>query len=218
MEKYFQYSLKELEYLKKKDKILAEAIEKIGLIYRPITPDLFEALVHSIVGQQISISAQKSIWEKLVNKVDKVSVNNILKLTKDELQSVGLSYRKVEYIQNMAEKIASKEFDLEKLHNLSDDEVCEELSSLKGIGVWTAQMIMIFSMQRKDILSYGDLAIQRGLRMLYHHREITPKLYLKYKKRYTPYSTLASLYIWAIAGGMIEDMKDYAPKKKKDKK
>ena len=104
--------------------------------------------------------------------------------------------------------------DLEALHTMSDEEVCRELSSLKGVGVWTAEMLMTFSMQRPDVFSFGDLAIHRGLRMLYHHRKIDKKLFEKYRRRYSPYGTVASLYLWAIAGGAIEGMRDYAPKKK----
>jgi DNA-3-methyladenine glycosylase II len=81
------------------------------------------------------------------------------------------------------------------------------------VGVWTAEMLMIFSMQRRNILSYGDLAIQRGLRMIYHHRQIDREKFNKYWKRYTPYASVASLYIWAVAGGAIPEMKDYAPQK-----
>lgn len=76
-------------------------------------------------------------------------------------------------------------------------------------------MLMLFSMQRPNILSYDDLAIQRGLRMVYHHRRIDRKLFEKYRRRYTPYGSVASLYLWAVAGGAIEGMKDYAPNKKK---
>ena len=93
-----------------------------------------------------------------------------------------------------------------------------DLSKLDGIGVWTAEMLMIFSLCRPDILSFGDLAIHRGLRMLYHHRKIDKKLFAKYQKRYSPYNTVASLYLWAISDGVIDGMKDYAPSKKKERK
>jgi len=79
---------------------------------------------------------------------------------------------------------------------------------------WTAEMLMIFSMQRPNVLSYGDLAIQRGLRMVYHHRKIDKATFRKYWKRYSPYASVAGLYLWAVAGGAIDEMKDYAPKKK----
>lgn len=107
-------------------------------------------------------------------------------------------------------------FDIQALYTMSDDEVCARLSELDGIGVWSAEMLMLFSMQRPDILSFGDLAIQRGLRMVYHHRKITRELFEKYRHRFSPYNSVASLYLWAAAGGAIEGMKDYAPKIKGD--
>lgn len=212
MEEYFNYGDKEIEYLKRRDKRLGEVIDRIGPIRRRVVPDLFAALVHSIVGQQISTKAQESIWRKIVGNFGDITPENILAVTPDELQSVGISYRKVEYIRSAAEKIRSGEFDITALTTMSDAEVCERLASLRGIGVWSAEMLMLFSMQRPDILSFGDLAIHRGLRMIYHHRKIDRRLFEKYRRRFTPYGSVASLYLWAVAGGAIEGMKDYAPK------
>ncbi len=98
---------------------------------------------------------------------------------------------------------------------MNDDEVCNELSKLNGIGVWTAQMMMIFSMQRPNIMSYGDLAILRGMRMIFRHRKITKELFAKYHRRFSPYATVASLYFWAVAGGAIPELTDPAPRAKK---
>lgn len=86
------------------------------------------------------------------------------------------------------------------------------MSSLKGIGVWTAEMILLFCMQRPNVLSFGDLAIQRGMRMIYHHRKIDRKLFEKYRRRLSPYCSVASLYFWAAAGGAVPGLKDHAPK------
>jgi DNA-3-methyladenine glycosylase II len=110
--------------------------------------------------------------------------------------------------------VVSNEFDLDSLHSMPDEEVCVRLSQLDGIGVWTAEMLMIFSMQRSDVLSYGDLAIHRGLRMVYRHRTVDKATFCKYRKRYTPYASVASLYLWAVAGGAIDEMKDCLPKNK----
>ena len=103
---------------------------------------------------------------------------------------------------------------LEGIWQKPDEEVIRELSALKGIGVWTAEMILLFCMQRPDVFSYDDLAIQRGLRMVYHHRKIDRKLFEKYRRRFSPYCSVASLYLWAAAGGAVPGLKDYAPKKK----
>ena len=102
--------------------------------------------------------------------------------------------------------------DIESLQTKTDAEVCKALSRLDGVGKWTAEMLMLFSMRRQNILSYGDLAILRGMRMLYHHRRITRPLFEKYRRRYSPYGSVAGLYLWAVAGGAIQGMKDYAPK------
>ncbi len=213
-QKYFQYGEKEIEYLKSKDKVLSAVIDKVGKIERPVTPDLFEALIHAIVGQQISIKAQASIWAKMKENLPAINSSCIANFNADELQQFGISFRKVEYMQDIAKKIECNHIHLNTFHEMEDDVVCVELSKLRGIGTWSAEMLMIFSMQRPNILSFGDLAIQRGLRMLYHHRKITPQLYKKYHRRYTPYASVASLYIWAVSGGAIPEMRDYKPKGK----
>ena len=105
------------------------------------------------------------------------------------------------------------ECNLEKIKEMTDEEVIAALSSLKGVGTWTAEMILIFCLQRQNVFSYGDLAILRGVRMVYHHRKIDRKLFEKYRRRFSPYCSVASLYFWAVAGGAIPEMKDYAVQK-----
>ena len=109
------------------------------------------------------------------------------------------------------------EFALQEISQLPDSEAIQVLASLKGIGVWTAEMILLFCLQRPNIFSFDDLAIQRGLRMVYHHRKIDRTLFEKYRRRFSPYCSVASLYLWAVAGGAIPEMKDYAPKKNRRK-
>ncbi len=213
----FVYGDTEIQYLKDKDTLLGAAIDKIGRIQREVHPDLFSALVSSIVGQQISTKAWQTIWQRMIDGLGQISPQTINAYPVEKLQKFGITFKKAEYIKNAAEKVLNGTLDIESLTNKSDKEVCSELSSLDGVGVWTAEMLMTFSMQRPDVMSFGDLAIQRGLRMLYHHRKISKKLFQKYKRRYSPYATVASLYLWAIAGGAIEGMKDYAPKAVKRK-
>lgn len=213
MEVYFQYGETEIEYLKKTDKRLAEVIEKVGMIKRKIIPDLFPTLVNSIIGQQISTKAYQTIWERMKQKLGNISPSVINVLSVDELQKFGITFKKAAYIQSAAQKISSGEFDIQELETMSDEEVCTKLSELDGIGTWTAEMLMLHSIQRPNILSYGDLAIIRGIRMIYHHRTIDKVKFERYKKHYSPYASVASLYIWAVAGGAIEYMKDYEPNK-----
>lgn len=212
---YFKYGEKEISYLKNKDKKLAEVIEKVGLIERKTDPELFSALVHHIVGQQISTKAQATIWERIKNSFGSVTPERVLNASVDEIRSFGISLRKVEYIKDFAEKVHTGEFDIEAAEKMEDDELIKYLTTLKGVGVWTAEMILLFCLQRPNVFSFDDLAIQRGLRMVYHHRKIDRKLFEKYRRRFTPYCSIASLYLWAVSNGAIPEMRDYAPKNKR---
>lgn len=210
---YFKYGNIEIDYLKRRDKKLGEAIDAIGPLKREVFPDLFSAMMNSIVGQQISTKAWNTVWNRILCDLGEITPYSIYNCTDEHLQSHGITFKKASYMRAAAKKVLDGSLDLESLYLKDDNEVCKELTRLDGVGVWTSEMLMLLSMQRPDILSYGDLAIVRGIRMLYHHREISKPLFEKYRRRYSPYGSVASLYLWAIAGGAIEGMKDYAPKK-----
>ena len=214
---YFQYSETETSYLSAKDTRMAAVIAQVGPVRREVDSDLFSAVVHHIIGQQISTKAQATIWKRMQDTLGVVDAAHILAAGVPQLQVQGLTFRKAEYIMDFARKIESGEFDLEGIWQKSDEEAIRELSALKGVGVWTAEMILLFCMQRPNVFSYDDLAIQRGLRMLYHHRKIDRKLFEKYRRWFSPYCSVASLYLWAVAGGAVPGMKDYAPQKKAGK-
>lgn len=212
---FFEYGETEISYLRKKDKKLSEIIDRIGFIKRETDTDLFSSVIHHIIGQQISTKAQATIWQRMKDDLGEVNAENILSADIPKLQSFGMTFRKAEYITDFAGKVYSGEFNLQAIAEMPDQEAIKALSSLKGIGVWTAEMILLFCLQRPNIFSYDDLAIQRGLRMVYHHRKIDRKLFEKYRRRFSPYCSVASLYLWAVSGGVIPEMKDYAPENKK---
>ncbi|NLN42486.1 MAG: DNA-3-methyladenine glycosylase 2 family protein [Clostridiales bacterium] len=195
----FQYGQKEIDYLKKRDKILGKAIDEIGMIKREVIPDLFTALIRNIIGQQISSKAASIIWNRVKEHFTEITPETIVKATNEEIQQCGISARKVDYIKGVAQAVVQGELNLHELHTLPDDEVIKRLSSLKGVGVWTAEMILIFSMQRPDVVSWGDLGIKRGMMALYGLEELTREQFEKYRKRYSPYGSVASLYLWTIA-------------------
>lgn len=197
----FKYGQKEIDYLKKKDKKLAEVIDRIGLIEREVMPDLFAALMNSIVGQQISMKAADTIWSRMLKRFGEITPENINAATVLEVQQCGLSMRKAGYIKGICDAVLSGELNIAEIPELSDEEIIKRLSSLHGVGVWTAEMLLIFSMERPNVVSWGDLAIRRGMMMLYHHRKLDKAKFEKYKRRYSPYGTVASLYLWAIAVG-----------------
>lgn len=210
---YFSYSETETNYLKSKDKRLGKVIDRIGHIDRAVDNDLFASVVHHIIGQQISTKAQATIWQRAQTALGAINADTISAADENTLQALGMTFRKAAYIKDFTLKVKKGEFNLHLISELSDEEAIKALVSLKGIGVWTAEMILLFCLQRPNIFSYDDLAIQRGLRMLYHHRKIDKKLFAKYRRRFSPYCSVASLYLWAVAGGAIPEMKDYAVKK-----
>ena len=213
----FPYGEAEIAHLRTRDPKLGAAIDRIGPIHREVDPDLFSSVLHHIIGQQISTKAQATIWARMQAQFGEVNAESVSAADTDTLQSLGMTFRKAEYIKDFAEKVRAGEFALQEISRLPDREAIQALASLKGIGVWTAEMILLFCLQRPDIFSFDDLAIQRGLRMVYHHRKIDRKLFEKYRRRFSPYGSTASLYLWAVAGGAIPGMKDYAPKKNRRK-
>lgn len=208
---YFVYGNKEMEHLKRKDQRLGAAIERVGLIKREVNPDLFSSLINSIVGQQISTKAQLTVWKRMQERFQPFTPETLNKVDVETIQACGISMRKAGYISGITSAILNKEVNLQSLAEMPDEEVIKELTKFKGVGIWTAEMLLTFSMQRPDVVSFGDLAIQRGMRMLYGHKKITRELFKKYKRRYSPYGTVASLYLWAIAGGALPELKDPAP-------
>ena len=212
---YFVYGQKEITYLQSRDAKLAEVIKQIGPLQRTIDTDLFSSVVHHIVGQQISSKAQRTIWQRMINTYAEITPQKLATADIADLQAHGLTFKKAEYIKSFAEQVNSGAFVLADVAHMSDEDAIKALSSLKGIGVWTAEMLLLFCLQRQNVFSFDDLAIQRGLRMIYHHRKITKALFAKYRRRFSPYCSVASLYIWAVAGGTLPQMRDYAVKKSK---
>ena len=202
-ENFFAYGKLETDYLKSKDRRLAKVIEKVGHINRTCDSDLFSSVVHHIIGQQISTKALTTIWQRLNDKFKTVSPKTIGAASNEELQSLGMSFRKVSYIKDFCEKINTGEFNLRAVKKMNDADAINALVSLKGVGVWTAEMILLFCLQRPNIFSYGDFEILRGLRILFRHEEISKELFEKYRKKFSPYCSVASLYLWEVAGGKV---------------
>lgn len=198
---FFVYGDKETAYLADKDHTLGEAIVKIGRIDRAVDLDLFAALCYAIVSQQIAAKAYQTVRGRMEAALGPLTPEAVLACPIDALQAFGMTFRKARYLRAAAERIISGLFDLQTLYAMSDADVCRALTAFDGVGVWTAEMLMIFSMQRPNVISFGDLAIHRGLRMLYHHEDISRPLFDVYRQRYAPYASVASLYLWAIAGG-----------------
>ncbi len=195
----FRYGETEINHLKKRDRKLGAAIDEIGMIERTVTPDLFVALVASVASQQISAKAAETVWRRMEERLGTITPSSIAGATHDEIQQCGMSMRKAGYIKGIGDAVKNGSIDLEGIRELSDDDVIARLSALNGVGVWTAEMLLIFSMERPDVLSFGDLAIRRGMMQLYKKNAIDRAAFERYRKRYSPYGSVASLYLWEIS-------------------
>jgi len=196
---YYKYGTAETDYLKDKCGKLATSISRIGMINRRISPQPFQALISSIISQQISTKAAETVWERLKKLLGEVSAETIIKASPESIQSCGMTNRKVTYIRGIAEAAKSGEIDFDNLYKLSDKEIIEKLTALNGIGIWTVEMLLIFSLSRPDIISYGDLGIRKGIMHLYGLESLSKKEFEIYRQQFSPHNTVASLYFWALA-------------------
>lgn len=202
---FFQYSEKEIDHLSKKDKKLAQIIQQIGRIERAVTPDVFEALIESIISQQISTKAAATVsmrFKALLN--NEMSPEKIAKINHFDIQQCGMTLKKASYIKIIADAVLCGKLSLDKFSEMQDEEIIDQLVALPGIGIWTAEMLMIFSLQRPNILSYDDLIIRRAITHLYNLKELTREQFDRYKKRYSPYASVASLYLWRYGNSLSQ--------------
>ena len=193
---YLKFNNEDKLKLINQDSILGSYILEKGPIKRLKDKTPFYSLVRSIVGQQISSAAQKAIMHRLEDLLVVINADNILNTSPIDLKKAGLSDRKLEYILDLSSKVKTGELNLDRLIILPDEEVISELIKIKGIGRWTAEVFLLFALNRKNIMSYDDLGIKRGIKKLYNKEEVTKEFFEELKKRYSPYNSIASLYIW----------------------
>jgi DNA-3-methyladenine glycosylase II len=190
-----------VRHLKRADPVLKNIIERVGpsRFVRPATGSHLDALVRSIVSQQLSTSAAATIHSRLVALVGKEQPlpEDWLALNDPDLRTAGLSRQKIAYIRDLARHVHEGLLPMAKLHEMSDDEVIEALTQVKGIGVWTAQMFLMFRLGRPDILPVLDLGIRNAIRRAYRLRKVpTDKRMYGIAKAWAPYRSVASWYLW----------------------
>lgn len=195
----FRCTPEALACLSERDPLLGERIARYGTLARPLIPDLFEAITSSIVSQQISGKAADTILARLRDRIGSITPALLLAYPEDGLRACGLSARKVAYLRSAAEAMADGRLSAAELKRLPDEEVIRRLDALPGVGRWTAEMLLIFSFGRPDILSFDDLGIRRGLMRLHRLDALTPAACAHFRQLYSPYGTTASFYLWQIA-------------------
>jgi DNA-3-methyladenine glycosylase II len=195
---------KGLAHLRKTDPVMRKLIEEIGEprpARRTDRNDHYGALVRSIVGQQLSTKAARSIYNRLLERFGgrPPTPEEVLADDPEELRTAaGLSHAKVKYLRSLAEHVQSGELELDKMGAMSDEDVSAELIAVKGIGQWSADMFLMFHLERPDILPVGDLGIRNAVKALYGLDELPgPTDLERIGEPWRPYRTLASRYLWA---------------------
>lgn len=195
---YIKYDLNIISYLSEKDPLLGSYIKERGFVKRYKDDDLFKSLIFSIIGQQISTKVANNIRDRLSNEID-ITPLNINKMSIDELKSYSIGSRKANFIKSISEHFILNPSYESMIKKLDDDEAIKELVKLKGVGKWTAEMLLIHSLDRMDVISFNDLAIKRGLMRLHNIDILTKEDIIYYKNLYSPYATIASIYLWELS-------------------
>ncbi len=192
-----------IAHLRREDPVLGRIIDRVGDYRIQFRAPSFETLVRSIVFQQLSGRVANVIFDRLAKAVDgKITPAAILKLRPARMRKLGLSAQKTAYIRDLARHTRDGMVIFEDLHALDDSTVIERLTIVKGIGVWTAHMFLIFALQRADVLPTGDLGIRNAIRKAYNLKELpTPAEMETIAGKWRPYCSVASWYLWRSLDG-----------------
>lgn len=190
-------SKKAVEHLKK-DRMLSKIINRVGRYRLALVEDPYESLVEAIITQQLSGKAAASISKKFREIYGRFpKPQDVIKTPSSRLRAAGLSKMKVSYIKDLSKKITTGALEIDSLKNMTDDEVIQQLTKVRGIGRWTAEMFLIFSLGRQDVLPVGDLGLRKGVQMLYSLSETPQKDEIEtIAQKWRPYRTVATWYIW----------------------
>jgi DNA-3-methyladenine glycosylase II len=189
---------KAINHLKKSDPVMRGIIERVGACRMEFGEPTFHSLAEAIVYQQLNGKAAVTIFKRFSDAAgDPVTPKGILKLTEQQLRAVGLSKQKSSYLRDMAAKTESGLLNFEKLQGMEEADVIEHLTQVKGVGVWTAHMFLMFTMRRPDVLPTGDYGIQVAIKKHYRKRKLPkPKDMEKIAKTWSPYRSIACWYLW----------------------
>ena len=176
----------------------AQAFDPKEMFDHSPTDNYFERLCRNIAGQQLSVKASQTIWGRFLDLLpnEKFEPQNILAIEHDSMRSAGLSNAKANYIRGIAEAVLNKEIDLDNLDNLTDDLVIKEMTKLKGIGVWTAEMFLMFTLGREDLFSTGDLGLKRAIEKLYQIDDPSADEMISLAQKWSQYRTYACRILW----------------------
>ncbi len=192
----FNISIEALNHLSKIDSDLEKIIKKYGVLKIKLENDLFVAIVSNIIGQQLSNKAATTIYNRFIDLVKEIEPSIILTIDNETIRTCGISNSKIAYIKELCQKIVNGQLQLTRINELSDEEIFEELLKIKGIGKWTAEMLMLFSLGRQNIFSFDDVALKNSLMQIKGYKSISKIRFERLRKKYSPYCSVASVYLY----------------------
>lgn len=182
--------------LARRDPVMAAIIRRHPRVHLEPRGDAFHTLARAIVGQQISVKAAQSVWNRFFTLVSVASPEQVLKATAKDLRACGLSERKGEYIRDLARRFADGEVHAHRWPEMSDEDVVADLVQVRGIGRWTAEMFLMFNLLRPDVFPLDDLGLQRGIRLAYFKRKVSLKTMRRLGETWRPWRSVATWYLW----------------------
>lgn len=196
--------MKTPHYWKRATRELAAADPVLGGLivrYKGLTlasrGDAFQTLARSIIGQQISVKAAQSVWERFADAVGEMQPQRVLKLSEERLRGCGLSGQKVNYLRDLSQRFASGTITAERWHDMDDEALIADLTQVKGIGRWTAEMFLMFYLTRPDVFPLGDLGLQRAMSLHYNKgRPLSGRRITTLGKLWSPWRSVATWYLW----------------------
>ena len=203
---HYDLDNEKVKYLISTDNRLGKLIKYINKTELIIEEDGFKCIVKYIIGQQISDKARETIWQRVCAILKNVTPEKILAISDNELRKIGLSERKVNYIKILASAVISKDINFHDFKELTNEEIIKKLTALKGIGQWTAEMYLIFSLGRENVLSKGDGTIRRTIQWMYDLEKLpSSEMLTKYFSSWSQYATIVSSYLWkSIELGLVQ--------------
>jgi len=193
------YNIDAIQYLCKVDSNLERIIKIVGKYSINIRNDPFQSLVESIIYQQLAGKAANAIYNRFINYYNnkQITPTLILNSPNDNLKKVGLSNRKIDYLRDLALHVYDGRINLEELPKMNDEEIINKLVNVKGIGRWTSEMFLIFSLGRQDILPVTDLGVRKAIQKVYSLSELPkPNIMIEIAKPWRPYRSIATWYLW----------------------
>ena len=205
---YLDFNNEAIKHLCNQDKTLSSLIHRIGpLSYEIHDENPYKFIIHEIIEQMLSIKAGNKIFERLMLLCkNDITPEAISTLSDEDIKSIGTSNSKVQYIRNITEAVTNNSLNFEELNSMSNDEITKKLTSIKGIGKWTANMYLIFVLNRPDVLPTTDVAFIQAFKWLYKKESITEKEIKEFCKKWHPYSSIASRYLYrALDSGLTKE-------------